>query len=84
MNLLWFILIGAGAGWLASQLLKGSGLGFWGNLVTGICGGLLGGLLADELKLDIKAGSDLVNKLVIATGGSIILLLFINMMKKKS
>jgi len=84
MSFLWFIIIGAVAGWLASLLMKGSGLGFVGNLLTGICGGILGGWLAGELKINVHlSDNELVNKLTIAVAGSIILLFFLNMWKKK-
>jgi len=35
MNLLWFLIIGIVAGWLAGQLMKGSGYGLIGDLVIG-------------------------------------------------
>ena len=43
MSLLWFILIGIAAGWLAGQLMKGGGFGLVGDLVVGVIGALLGG-----------------------------------------
>ena len=33
-GLIWFILIGIAAGWLAGQLMKGGGFGLVGDLVT--------------------------------------------------
>ncbi len=45
MNFLWFLIIGALAGWLAGQFMKGSGFGLLGNLIVGIIGGVLGGML---------------------------------------
>lgn len=43
MNFVWFILIGAAAGWLAGQLTKGRGFGIIGNILVGIVGGVIGG-----------------------------------------
>ena len=35
MALLWFILIGVAAGWLAGQIMKGSDFGLLGDLIVG-------------------------------------------------
>ncbi len=45
MTILWFLIIGAVSGWIAGELLKGSGFGLVGNIVVGILGALLGGYL---------------------------------------
>ncbi len=39
MGIIITILIGALAGFLAGKLFKGSGFGFWVNLLVGIVGG---------------------------------------------
>jgi uncharacterized membrane protein YeaQ/YmgE (transglycosylase-associated protein family) len=41
MNLLWFLLIGLAAGWLASQIMKGVGSGLVTDLIMGVIGSLL-------------------------------------------
>jgi len=41
MNLLWFLIIGAVAGWLAGQIMKGKGFGLIGNLIVGIVGAFM-------------------------------------------
>lgn len=41
-ELIWFLLTGAVAGWLAGTLTKGSGYGLIGDLVVGILGAVLG------------------------------------------
>ncbi|RIK72891.1 GlsB/YeaQ/YmgE family stress response membrane protein, partial [candidate division KSB1 bacterium] len=46
-SLLWFLLIGLAAGWLAGTIMKGSGFGLIGNLVVGVIGALLGGFIFD-------------------------------------
>lgn len=43
MGLLWFLLIGLIAGWLAGIIMKGSGYGVIGDIVIGIIGALIGG-----------------------------------------
>ena len=45
MEFLWFLLIGLAAGWLAGKITKGSGFGVIGDLVVGVVGAMLGGLL---------------------------------------
>ena len=42
MELLYFILLGAAAGWLAGQIMKGSGYGALTNIILGIVGALDG------------------------------------------
>ena len=46
MGLLTWIVVGAIVGWLASQIMTGSGLGLIGNIVVGVIGALVGGWLA--------------------------------------
>lgn len=79
MEFIWFIIIGAVAGWLAGQIFKGSGLGLLGNIVVGILGGIVGGWLAG--KLGITFGGKL-GSLLVATGGAIILLFVASLIKK--
>jgi uncharacterized membrane protein YeaQ/YmgE (transglycosylase-associated protein family) len=71
MSLLWFILIGLVAGWLARQLVKSPSGGLAIDLVIGIIGALIGGALVGELGL---RATGLIGSLVTATLGSIILL----------
>ena len=51
MNLLWFLLIGLAAWWLASQIMKGVGSGLVTDLIMGVIGSLLGGFLFGLLGL---------------------------------
>ncbi len=43
--LIWILLIGAVAGWLAGLVMKGRGFGVFGNIVVGILGAVVGGFL---------------------------------------
>jgi uncharacterized membrane protein YeaQ/YmgE (transglycosylase-associated protein family) len=45
MVLLSWIVVGAIAGWLSGQVLKGRGFGWRGSIVVGVAGGLIGGFL---------------------------------------
>ena len=46
MVLLSWIVVGAIAGWLSGQVMKGRGFGLRGDIAVGIAGGLIGGFLA--------------------------------------
>jgi uncharacterized membrane protein YeaQ/YmgE (transglycosylase-associated protein family) len=45
MHLLWFIIIGIIAGWLAGVIVRGSGYGIAGDLVVGVIGAIVGGFI---------------------------------------
>ena len=74
MDLLWFILIGLAAGWLAGQIMKGSGRGLIGNLIVGVIGAVLGGWLFGLLGL---TSSGLIGQLITATVGAILLIVIL-------
>lgn len=80
MSLLYFILIGAIAGWLAGQIMKGGGFGLLINIILGIVGGAVGGWLFGEL--GISAGGGLVGSLVTATIGAVVVLFIASLFKK--
>jgi uncharacterized membrane protein YeaQ/YmgE (transglycosylase-associated protein family) len=56
MDLVWFLIIGLIAGWLAGQFVKGGGFGLLGDLIVGVVGALIGGFLFRVLGLP-RAGS---------------------------
>jgi uncharacterized membrane protein YeaQ/YmgE (transglycosylase-associated protein family) len=47
MNVVAFLLVGLFAGWVASSLVEGHGLGVLGDIVVGIVGALVGGFVFD-------------------------------------
>ena len=75
MHWLWFLFIGAVAGWLAGKLTQGRGFGFVGDLVVGILGSLVGGFLFRLLGV-VSFG--LIGSLVTATVGAVVLLWLIH------
>jgi len=79
MSLVWFLIIGALAGYFAGQLTKGSGFGLGMNLVIGIIGAVLGGFLFGLLGL---AAYGLIGSLITATIGAVVLLWLVKMVKK--
>jgi len=80
MGIIWFIIIGAIAGFLAGKIMKGGGFGLLVNLVVGIIGGLLGGLLFGIL--GIHAGGGIIGSLVTSTVGAIVFLWILTFFKK--
>jgi len=80
MNILWFLIIGAFAGWMAGKIMKGRGFGLPGNIIVGIIGGIIGGWVFGFL--GITAGG-IIGSLVTAVVGAVILLWIVGMIKEK-
>jgi uncharacterized membrane protein YeaQ/YmgE (transglycosylase-associated protein family) len=79
-NLIWFLIIGAIAGWLAGLLMKGRGFGILGDIIVGIVGALLGGWLFGVL--GISAGGGLAGSLIVAFIGAVVLLFLVRLIKR--
>ena len=71
-----YILIGAIAGWIGGMIVKGSGSGFWINLLVGIVGALLGGWIFRLLGV---SGGGWVWGLLVAVAGAVVLLLIVGL-----
>lgn len=69
---LWAV-IGIIAGWLASMVVGGGGLIRY--LLTGLAGAFVGGFLARQLNISLNTGSSLIDELIVATIGAIIVVL---------
>ncbi len=80
MGLLWFLLIGLIAGWLAGMLVKGGGFGVIGDMVVGVLGALLGGVLFT--KLGVSSGGGMIGSIIVATIGAIILIFILRLIKR--
>jgi len=80
MNVLWFLLVGVISGWLAGLLLKGGGFGLIGDLVEGISGALIGGLLFSDLAG--LAGGGLLGSILVATLGAVPMLVVLRFLKR--
>jgi uncharacterized membrane protein YeaQ/YmgE (transglycosylase-associated protein family) len=79
MNILWFILIGLAAGWLAGQLVRGGGFGLLGDIIVGVIGALLGGFLFSTF--GVSTGGGLLGSLIVATIGAVVLLFGLRLIK---
>ena len=71
-NVLWWLLVGLVAGFLASRVMRGGGYGLIGDIVVGLIGAFIGGWLAGLL--GIGGSSSLIVTIVIAFIGACILL----------
>ena len=80
MGLLWFLIIGLVAGWLAGMLVKGGGFGLIGDLVVGVVGAFLGGFLFGAL--GISGGGGFIGSVVVATIGAVVLLFIVRLIKR--
>jgi uncharacterized membrane protein YeaQ/YmgE (transglycosylase-associated protein family) len=68
-----WIIIGLLAGWLTGKIMKGSGFGFFMDMIIGLIGACLGGFLSSHLGLGGVGDHGLIISIVIAVIGAIIL-----------
>ncbi len=81
MSLVWFLVIGVVAGWLAGKFMRGKGFGLIGDLIVGIAGAFLGGWLFSDV-FKVSVGGGIIPALVVAFVGAIILLWILRLIKK--
>jgi uncharacterized membrane protein YeaQ/YmgE (transglycosylase-associated protein family) len=48
-NIIWFLLVGGLAGWLASVLVQGGGMGIIADIAVGVAGSVVGAILCNWL-----------------------------------
>jgi uncharacterized membrane protein YeaQ/YmgE (transglycosylase-associated protein family) len=80
IDLIYFLLIGMAAGWLAGKLMEGRSFGLLGNLVVGVIGAILGGFL---FRLVGLLTISLLGSLISATVGAILLLFLLQKFGKR-
>jgi uncharacterized membrane protein YeaQ/YmgE (transglycosylase-associated protein family) len=80
MHLIYFLIIGLAAGWLAGQIMKGKGFGLLGNLLLGCIGAFVGGFVFDVLGIYTRGT---IGSIIAALAGALLLLWGINLLKKK-
>ncbi len=78
-SILVIVLVGLVAGWLAGQIVRGTGLGLIGDIVVGIVGALIGSWLLPQLH--IALGEGILEAILNATIGAIILLVVIKLVR---
>lgn len=80
MTFIYFIIIGAVAGWLAGKIMKGGGFGLLMNMVLGIIGGVVGGWVFGLFGLSTDGG--LLGSLITSVAGAVIILYVGRLIKK--
>src|SRR4030095_9260299 len=79
-SVLVILLIGAIAGWLAGQIVQGTGFGLVGDIIIGIVGALIASLLFPRLGLHLGAG--IVAEIIAATIGAVLLLVIVRLVRR--
>jgi uncharacterized membrane protein YeaQ/YmgE (transglycosylase-associated protein family) len=74
-NVVVYLVVGLIAGFLASRVVFGKGRGWFWDIVIGILGAIIGAWLAGLLHISINVGPSIVNQIIIAFAGAVILLL---------
>ncbi len=77
MALLWFVVIGAIAGWLAGQFMKGNGFGLVGDIIVGVIGSFIGAFLFRSVGSNLGGG--LIGSLIVAFVGAVVLLFVVRL-----
>ena len=79
MEIVWFLLIGLVAGWLASVIMGSGGYGVLGDIIVGIVGALIGGYVFRLLGIGTYG---LLGAIITATVGAILLIALLRVIKR--
>jgi len=77
--IIWLV-VGAIAGWLAGQVVKGAGFGLVGDIIVGIIGAVIAGWLLPRLGFVFIGG--IAASIINAVIGAVILLLIVGLFKR--
>jgi uncharacterized membrane protein YeaQ/YmgE (transglycosylase-associated protein family) len=81
-NIIFWVLLGALAGWIASMIMgRDSSMGAGANIVVGIIGAVIGGLIMNSLGGPGVTGFNIYSILV-AIGGAIVLLFIVGLFRR--
>jgi uncharacterized membrane protein YeaQ/YmgE (transglycosylase-associated protein family) len=78
-GLIWWIVVGLIAGWLAGKVMKGGGYGVLMDIVLGIVGAIVGGWIFGLLGGFPFGG--MLGTIVVAFAGAVILLYLVRLIK---
>jgi uncharacterized membrane protein YeaQ/YmgE (transglycosylase-associated protein family) len=78
-SLIIWLVIGAVAGWLAGQIMKGGGFGLVGDVIVGIVGAVVGGWLLP--KIGISIGGGMLGEILNAVIGACLVLFILRLIK---
>jgi len=79
-GLIWWIVVGLIAGWLAGKVMKGGGFGVLMDIVIGMVGAVMGGWVFGLLGIYSNGG--LIGSVLVAFVGAVIFLWLVRMIKK--
>lgn len=71
-TIIWWLIVGLIAGFLASVVMRGGGYGIVGDIIAGLVGAFIGGWLFSLL--GISAGGGLLGTIIVAFIGACILI----------
>ncbi len=74
-----WIIIGIVAGFITGKLMKGSGYGVWMDMVVGLVGALIGGLLSSFPGMGSASEHGLIGSIIIAVIGAVLLTLVVRL-----
>jgi len=77
-SILVILFVGLIAGWLAGQIVQGTGFGIIGDILVGIAGALVASLLFP--RLGIAIGTGLVREILYSAIGAVILLFVVRLL----
>ena len=78
-SLLVIIVVGVIAGWLAGQLVQGTGYGLIQDLIIGVVGAFISNWLLPQLNIHLGAG--MIGAIINATIGAVVLLLVLRLVR---
>lgn len=81
-NIIFWVLLGALAGWIASMIMgRDASMGAGANIVVGIIGAIIGGLIMNALGGPGVTGFNIYSILV-AIGGAVVLLFIVGLFRR--
>ena len=80
MYIIWWIIVGLIAGWAAGKIMKGSGYGAIMDIVLGIVGAVVGGMIMSVLGFSTSGG--LIPTLLVAILGAVAVVGIVRMLKR--
>ena len=78
--MIYWIIVGLIAGWLAGQVMKGGGYGVLLDIILGLIGGVVGGWLFGAL--GIWPGGGVIGSIIVAFIGAVILVGITRVLKR--
>ncbi len=76
----WFLVVGAVAGWLAGMLMRGGGFGLLGNIIVGIVGAFVAGFLIPVVGFSFGAGA--IGAILNAACGAVVVMFVVGLVRK--